>query len=399
MNPKILIIDDEEYILEMLKDVLNESGYKMVSTATGFQSVIADITEKSFDLIFCDIMLGDTTGIDFLQELKNRNINIPLILMTGFPEIETAITAVRLGAFDYIRKPFKIKSLLETTQKALAKRSEMEIKKKTEAEDKIRFDHIIKTYQKHLQKIQEQIDSATEIYQDLLNLNTRHLSVNICWKHLPLAGLGGDFIDIRETDDIVDIIIADVAGHDMGSSYHTILMKAFFEENCHKGNDGNTLFQLLNQHLIEQGGNERMITAVFLRIHLKQMKMEIVSAAHPWIVLTKTNSFRPVRLLETGGDVLGIYENPDFISREFELEHGDRIFVCTDGVVNASRLDIKSGLRNKLKTSEFDDIFIQHHGLPLEETVSEIWGDVLKFCENKPKDDMLFMGLEIPQQF
>lgn len=397
MYPRILIIDDEKNVLEMLKEVLTGNGYKLVTTATGYHDILPDITDKSYDLIFCDIMLEENSGIDFLQEMKTRDISTPLVLMTGNPDIETAISAVRLGAFDYIRKPFKVKSLLEIIRKALAKSSEIEMKQKKDAENKIRYEHMIQTYQKHLQKMQDQIDSATDIYQNLLNLNTRHLSLDLCWKHLPLAGLGGDFIDIRQTKDIIDIIIADVAGHDMGSSYHTILLKAFFEENCYKSNDGKTLFHLLNNHLLEKGGNERMITAMFLRIDIKQMKMETVCAAHPWIVLVKKESSLPVRLLETGGDVLGIYENPDFISRQFQLEPGDRIFVYTDGVVNASRLDIQSGLRKKIKASKFDDILIKHNYLSLEEMVSEVWGDILKFCENKPKDDMLFMGLEIPR--
>lgn len=396
MNSKILIIDDEEYLLQMLKTVFNKHGYNKVTIETEYQSVLPDITNKSYDLILCDIMLQDSTGIKFLKELKAKDINIPLILMTGYPDIETAISAVRLGAFDYIRKPIKVKSLLNITQKALAIRSEIEMKKKIEEEDKIRFNHVIKTYQKNLEKIQEQIDSAKDIYQNLVNLNKMRLSVDICWKHRPLSDLGGDFIDIRETGDFLDIIIADVAGHEKGSSYHRILLKAFFEENCHKANDGITLFHLLNKHLLEQGGNVRMITALFLRINLKQMKMETVSAAHPWILLTKKEYSRPDRLMETGSDVLGIYENPDFFTRQMELEPGDRIFIFTDGVANASKPDANTGSRVKLKYPELEEIFMTHHDLTLRETVGGIWGDVLKFCEAKPKDDMLFLGLEIP---
>lgn len=397
MKPKILIIDDDEHILKMLMTVFNTNGYDSVSTATEYQSMLYDISDSSFDLIFCDIMLEENTGIDFLKEIKKRGISTPLVLMTGQPDIETAISAIRLGAFDYLRKPIKIKSLLDITQKALEKRAEVEKKQKNEVENKIRLDHVIKTYRMHLQKIQEQINSATDIYQDLVNLNSTRLSIDIKWRHLPLAGLGGDFIDIRETEDSIDIIMADVAGHDIGSSYHTILLKAFFEENCHKGNDGNTLFNLLNQHIIEHGGNERMITAIFLRLHLTQMKVEVVCAAHPWMVLIKKDCLRPSWLLETGGDVLGIYDNPVFVNRQFQLDPEDRLFIYTDGVANASRLDPKSGARKKLERLEFDAIFLKHRYLLLEEMVSGVWQDIQNHCENKPKDDMLLMGLEIPR--
>lgn len=404
MKPRILIIDDDKNLLVMFRQLFSRHGYDDVSISTDYQSMLADISADAFDLIFCDIVLGENSGIDFLKEMKNKGVETPMVLMTGLPDIETAISAVRLGAFDYIRKPVEIESMLQITRKAMEKRVEMEMKERVEAEnkirldeDKIRLDHSIRTYQKHLQQMQEQIDSATDIYRDLVNLNKRRLSLDISWRNLPLAGLGGDFIDIRETDDIVDIIIADVAGHDIGSSYHTILLKAFFEENCHKGNDGGTLFRLLNRHLIELGGNERMITAVFLRIHLELMTLETVCAAQPWIVQLKKDSSQPVRLLETGGDVLGIHEDPEFAFNQFQLDPGDRLFAHTDGVAGVSRLDTESGLRKKLEDSEFDGFLLKNRNLPMEEMVSGVWRDILNYCENKPRDDMLFMGLEIPQ--
>lgn len=396
MKPRILIIDDAKSMLKILRDMLNQNGYDLVSTATDYQSVLSDITAGAFDLIICDIVLVENTGIDFLKELKNRGIDIPVVLMTGYPDIETAIEAIRLGAVDYLRKPFKTEFFLDTVQKALEKRAEIEMKKEIETETKIRLDHEIRTYQMHLQKMQEQIDAAKDIYQNLINLNDRHLSMDISWRHLPLAGLGGDFIDICENGDMIDIIMADVVGHDIGSSYHTILLKTLFEENCHKGDDGKTLFRRLNRRLIEHGGDERMITAVFLRIHLKRMEVETVCAAHPWIVLVKKNSPRPGRPLEAGGDVIGIYDEPAFVSGQFQLDPGDRLFAYTDGVAGVSRLDTRSGSRKKLGQSEFDGILLKYRYLVLEEMVSGVWWDILKFCGNKPKDDMLFMGLEIP---
>ncbi|MCP4107334.1 MAG: response regulator, partial [Desulfobacteraceae bacterium] len=331
MKSRILIIDDEKFMLEMFKIIFNRNGYEQVSTVTEYSSMLADIAENKFDLIICDIILEKNTGIDFLKEMKNRNIKTPVILVTGKPEIQTAIDAVRLGAFDYMTKPIDMKCILDTTQKALEHSAEMERKQKREEENKMRLRHVIRTHQKHLLKMQKQIDAATDIYRELLKLNHKDLSIDISWQHIPLADLGGDFVDIREREDVIDIMVADVAGHDIGSSYHTILLKAFFEENCHKGNDGDTFFRILNQHILECGGNERMITAIFLRIHLRRMEMEMVCAAHPWITVMKKDCLGPTHLLESVGDVLGIYEDPVFISKQFQLASGDRIFVYTDG--------------------------------------------------------------------
>ncbi|MCP4106673.1 MAG: SpoIIE family protein phosphatase, partial [Desulfobacteraceae bacterium] len=110
----------------------------------------------------------------------------------------------------------------------------------------------------------------------------------------------------------------------------------------------------------------------------------------------KKDCLGPTHLLESVGDVLGIYEDPVFISKQFQLASGDRIFVYTDGVANASWLDAESGTRKKLEQAEFDGILLKHRHVLLDKMVACVWQDILDFCENKPRDDMLFLGIEIP---
>jgi len=118
MVPRILLIDDEEGITFTFKKFLSGEGYE-VSVAKNFDEALACIDKASYDAIFVDIILEGRSGIDILREIKERDTRSPVIMITGYPNIETASEAVRLGAFDYIPKPILKETLLHATGVAL----------------------------------------------------------------------------------------------------------------------------------------------------------------------------------------------------------------------------------------------------------------------------------------
>ncbi|MGE5808396.1 MAG: response regulator, partial [Nitrospirota bacterium] len=115
---QILVIDDEESIRYTFASFLSEEGHA-VTVARNFSEGLARLSEKGFDLIFSDIVLGGRTGIDILREAKERNPASPVVMITGFPTVETAAEAVRLGAFDYLPKPVEQEALLRIARLAL----------------------------------------------------------------------------------------------------------------------------------------------------------------------------------------------------------------------------------------------------------------------------------------
>lgn len=119
LSTKILVVDDEYWIRCTFNDFLKEKGYD-VFVAGNYAEAIHLLDENDFDLVIADIILGDHTGIDLLRESKIRNPACPVVIITGYPEVETASEAVRLGAFDYIPKPVKKDALLRVANTALA---------------------------------------------------------------------------------------------------------------------------------------------------------------------------------------------------------------------------------------------------------------------------------------
>jgi DNA-binding NtrC family response regulator len=118
MTVKILIVDDEENICFTLGRFLSDEGFD-VTTAEDFDTALQKIDQIEFDLVFADILLKGRTGIDILRAVNKKNLNCPVVMITGVPTIETASEAVRLGAFDYLSKPVLQDGLLKVAKTAL----------------------------------------------------------------------------------------------------------------------------------------------------------------------------------------------------------------------------------------------------------------------------------------
>jgi two-component system, NtrC family, response regulator HydG len=114
----ILIIDDEESTRFTFDSFLSEKGHQ-VFTSGDYDEALGIISDVNLDLIFSDILLQGNTGIDILREVKKRNPHCPVVMITGYPNIETASEALRLGAFDYISKPIRREALLHVAGLAL----------------------------------------------------------------------------------------------------------------------------------------------------------------------------------------------------------------------------------------------------------------------------------------
>lgn len=116
----ILIIDDEKSIRNVLKDILQHEGYQVEEAPDGEQGIKL-FSSKSFDLVLCDIKMPKIDGMDVLQQIMELNPEVPVIMISGHGTIETAVEAVKKGAFDFISKPPDLNRLLITIRNALDK--------------------------------------------------------------------------------------------------------------------------------------------------------------------------------------------------------------------------------------------------------------------------------------
>jgi two-component system, NtrC family, nitrogen regulation response regulator NtrX len=114
----ILIIDDERAIRKTLGEILSYEGYKIDEAGDGEEG-LKKFAEKTYDVVICDIKMPKVDGIEFLEKAREINADVPVIMVSGHGNIDTAVEAVKKGAFDYVSKPPDLNRLLITLRNAL----------------------------------------------------------------------------------------------------------------------------------------------------------------------------------------------------------------------------------------------------------------------------------------
>lgn len=114
----ILVVDDEPNYLVVLSEILRDEGFE-VFTAESANEALPVIRESDLDLVISDMKMPGMDGIQFLENIKKINRELPVILITAYAEVEKAVEAMRLGAFNYIAKPFSNEALLASVNKAI----------------------------------------------------------------------------------------------------------------------------------------------------------------------------------------------------------------------------------------------------------------------------------------
>jgi len=123
MASKILVIDDDTSFCVMLKTFLQKKGYEVTNAFTAKEAEEA-IKNQTFDVVLTDIRLPDSDGIQILKSIKEVSFATQVILMTGYTDIKTAVSAMKMGAYDYVGKPINPDEILHTIEQSLKKKTE-----------------------------------------------------------------------------------------------------------------------------------------------------------------------------------------------------------------------------------------------------------------------------------
>ncbi len=121
-SERILVVDDEEPIREIVCSMLTTAHYKCTQASSGMKALEVLGTEAEFELILSDLMMADLDGIGLLERTKERFPDMPVVMVTAVHDISIALSAIRNGAYDYLLKPFEREQLLATVRRALENR-------------------------------------------------------------------------------------------------------------------------------------------------------------------------------------------------------------------------------------------------------------------------------------
>lgn len=119
---RVLVVDDEESVRQLLQRVLQKAGYNVVTASNG-QEALAKVTELKVELVLLDIGMPGISGMEVLKQLRANWPDVSVIMATAVADAQTAVEAMKLGAYDYIGKPFNAEDVVLTVQRALEKRN------------------------------------------------------------------------------------------------------------------------------------------------------------------------------------------------------------------------------------------------------------------------------------
>ncbi len=270
--PKILVIEDEEAIRRVLKKILTEqdAAYDVYVAANGIDG-LHEIEKQQFDLVLCDIKMPKMDGIEVLQNIKSRQPDLPVIMISGHGDLETAVGTMRMGAFDYISKPPDLNRLMTTISHALSRKTlEQEnkvLKRKIgNAYEMIGESAAIKTIKEIIDKV-----AATSARVLITGPNGTGKELVAHWIHQKSERVQGPMIEVNCAAIPSELIESELFGHVKGAFTSAVKDRAGKFEAAH----GGTLFldeigdmslsaqakvlRALQENLIQRVGSDKSI--------------------------------------------------------------------------------------------------------------------------------------------
>ena len=212
----ILIIDDEKSIRKTLTEILSYEGYKVDEAGDGEEG-LKKFKEKTYDLVLCDIKMPKLDGIEFLEKAKQINADVPIIVISGHGNIETAVEAVKKGAFDYISKPPDLNRMLITLRNAMDKTNLV-------AETKVLKRRVSRTQEiigesAPIKKIKDTIDKIAPTDARVLITGDNGVGKELVarWIHEKSNRSSGPLVEVNCAAIPGELIESELFGHEKGS--------------------------------------------------------------------------------------------------------------------------------------------------------------------------------------
>lgn len=235
--PDILIVDDEKAIRKTLTEILSFEGYKIDEASDGEEG-LKKFKDKAYDLVLCDIKMPKIDGIEFLQKAGEFNADVPIIMISGHGNIETAVEAVKKGAYDYISKPPDLNRLLITIRNAMD-RSSLVTETKVLKRRVSRVQEMIGE-SSPMKKIRETIDKVAPTDARILITGENGVGKELVarWIHEKSNRASGPLVEVNCAAIPTELIESELFGHEKGSFTSAIKQRIGKFEQA----NGGTLF-------------------------------------------------------------------------------------------------------------------------------------------------------------
>ena len=372
--PRILVADDQPAILEALRFVLEDAGFDL-DLVTSTEGVRRRVADRRWDLLLMDLNYArDTTsgqeGLELLTEIHGLDAGLPIVVMTGWGNVETAVDAMRRGARNFVRKPWDNRGLVDVVTREIN-----DNRASRRAETRARREE----------------DEAIRIQRALLPAtlpSIRGCDIAATWR--PAGELGGDCYDaIRFDDTRLALSIADVVGKGLPAALLMANLQAAVRASASEGSRPCDVATAVNRLLCGSVTAGKFATFCYAVIDTARSRVAFSNAGHNPPVLVRADG--AVERLGRGGMVLGVMAHGVDEQSELDLRAGDRLVFFTDGITEA----------NNATGDEFSDerllqTIVEHRHESAQRLLDAILTDVAAFSDGPLQDDATLLCLAIP---
>ena len=403
---KVLIIDDEQIIRDLFKRFLTRQGYEFYSAENG-QDGLKAIEEVQPDLAFVDLKMPEMDGLEVLRKAKDINHDLPIIILTGHGDLDSAIQAVKLGAYDFQRKPVEnLETLLIEINRAIESHNLVKRNKKlaeelriinSELEEKVkqRTANLNKTlYELKLAqtKISEEIKTVSVVQQGLLPESPPHREgLDAAAIYLASSAVGGDYYDYIDLgDDKLAIAIADVSGHGLAAGLVMTMVKIMLFYLNKKKVPQKEALEAVNEMLSNHIPTNNFVTMIYGILDLKAMTFTSINAGHDPLLRVNSES-KKIEEFSAKSPFLGIDASTVFSEETVSLKKNDKLVFYTDGIVEAINSKEEAFGEERL-----NKIITDNASLSSQDLITEIISALSVYCEGTTYTDditLMILGL------
>ncbi len=217
---RVLVIEDDETVRDVLRSFLGQKGFEVTLAENG-ESGLDVLRAEKFDLIFSDLVMPGISGMDVLKEVVASKIAVPVVVMTAFGTVQTAVEAMRIGAFDYITKPFNLDELMIVLDKALsvAKLQKENLMLKMQLKNKYNFEGLVGD-SPSMQVVYELIEKIADTDSTVLITGESGTGKELIAKTIHynnLSRAGGPFVPLNCAAIPRDLLESELFGHEKGA--------------------------------------------------------------------------------------------------------------------------------------------------------------------------------------
>jgi phosphoserine phosphatase RsbU/P len=359
MAATVLVIDDDPSVRDSLAAFLVDYDYRVL-TVPYADAAWKELDDHTVDAVICDLRMPGTSGIEWLEQVKDRKPELPVIVVSGAGSMDDVVRALRIGADDFLVKPILDLEVLHHSLRRALERARLE------AENTAYREYLEKTnieLKRGLDELRSDQLAGRQIQIRMLPDPLNFRDIECEHRIIPSLLLSGDFLDYFELGEHrLVFYIADVSGHGASSAFVTVLLKNLtyrLRRNFRRGSSDDLLHPAqvllrINAEVLATG-LDKFLTMFYGIIDTCSGEMTYSVGGH--LPMPALMTHQGIRFLEGRGRPVGLFPEAEYATYSLQLPADFRLMLFSDGVLEILQADTLAGREQALL-----DLVTETHG-------------------------------------